>query len=103
MADCGAAQSTSWLSRRAGSADGSLYNRNGTSECTETSSDPRVAGTEVESFDSVRWGEFGSGAMVVRGTGRLTNAGGSGVGVDSGIFDFVAGETHTRWCTGTGG
>lgn len=85
-------------------ADGSMYNRNGRVECTDTSSDPRVAGTEVETFDSVRWGEFGTtGTMIVRGTVRLTNAGGSWVGVDSGMFDFVTGETHTRWCAGTGG
>jgi hypothetical protein len=85
-------------------ADGSLHNRNDKMTCTKTSSDPRVAGTELESFDSVRWGEWGStGTMVVRATGRLTNAGGSWVAVDSGMFDFGAGEIHTRWCTGIGG
>jgi RNA polymerase sigma-70 factor (sigma-E family) len=82
-------------------ADGSLHNR-GTSRCTETSSDPRVAGTEVEPFESVRWEESGNAGAVVGGTGRLTNAGGSWVGVFSGISDFWTGETHTRWSTGTG-
>jgi hypothetical protein len=84
-------------------ADGaSSHSRHGTFTETLTSSDPRVSGEFVGTWNSDRWGQLASGAAIQWGTGRLTNRGGTWSGPYSGIYTSETGDMITRWCQGSG-
>lgn len=85
-------------------ADGvSSHSRHGTFTETLTSSDPRVSGEFVGSWNMDHWSQQAGEALTQWGTARLTNAGGTWTGPYSGIYTSETGDMITRWCQGSGG
>jgi hypothetical protein len=81
-------------------ADGvGSHSRHGTFTETLTSSDPRVSGKFVGTWNTDRWDQ----AAIQWGAGRLTNRGGTWSGPYSGIYTSETGDMITRWCQGSGG
>lgn len=81
----------------------SSHSRHGTFTETLTSSDPRVSGEFVGSWNMDHWSQQAGEALVQWGTARLTNAGGTWTGPYSGIYTSETGDMITRWCQGSGG
>jgi hypothetical protein len=78
--------------------------RNGTAKCTDTVTDPRMAGTYTATWNLDYWGtpDKMNGALVQWGAGRLTAAGGAWVGRATGVYSSNGGDTIVWWWTGTG-
>lgn len=74
-----------------------------TATCTVTNTDPRVAGTVVYTWNTVKWGDMVNGSLVQWGRGRLVNSGGTWDGRYSGIWTPATGDIINFWYEGTGG
>jgi hypothetical protein len=84
-------------------ADGSSHSRNGGFHSTLICADKRVAGTQVATWSSDRWGTESSGALVQWGTARISNSGGGWIGRYTGVYTSETHDVITWWFTGTGG
>ena len=94
MASC----NVTWGTTTTG-ADGTAHVRGGLVQCTHASNDPRVSGTEESSFNGDGWA---NAAIVLWGTSRITNQGGTWEGTYTGANSDATGDIVIWWFKGTG-